>query len=362
MTRPLIRTLLSTIGVLAVATHLIAQPPAPPPAQPPPLTDRDLEQAAAAGPQGTLAVRAVQGTKGAPAVGVAEIELVLYHRDQPVWQMKSALDEHGVVVIDKIPIVMNVRPVVRIKYAGVLYQDVGPPMDAQHPTASVDVTVYETTDDSPAWHVSMRHVVATRADAAYNVAETVVVENPADKTWLGAPPDAQARRATVVLTLPENAADVHLEAGFHGWCCTAVASRDLLIQMPLMPGKATYRFSYRVPVAAGNVSLCVGAPAPIDHAMFMVPDDASAAEPVLTTAGASQAVGPARVRVFNATAVPAGENAGIRLSGLVTTTQLVAATESTSHVKTIAAIAAGALLVVGVGVIILKSKKRAGAW
>jgi hypothetical protein len=361
MARLLVHLLAPMIAALACAMPLAARSPQPQDAtQPPPLSEQDLRSALNAGPQGTLAIRAIQGTKGAPEVGVAEIAVILFHRNQPVWQMTSSLDDHGVAVINTIPVVMAVRPVVRVKYGGVLYQDSAPEMDPDHREASVNVTVYQTTDEAPVWHVAMRHLVATRADNMINVSETVVVENPSDKTWLGAPPDARDRRATVVLALPENTTDVQLETGFFGWSDTAFAARNLIVQMPLMPGKTTYRYSYRVPVTGGTVRICIAAPgAPIDHAMFMIPDDATTAEPILATPSGAEAVGQARVRVFSASAVPPGQDAGIVLSGLVTIQDLASASNSNADIKKIAGIVAAALLLVGLGVVFIRSKKRA---
>lgn len=346
---------------LVVPVLALAQPPAHPAGAPgqgelPPVSQEDFNNAMNGGPQGTLRVRAVQGTKGAGEPGVCEVELVLYHNNKPVWQTTGKLDEHGVGELKNIPVLMAVRPVVRVKYSGVLYQDVGPSMDAEHREASVDVTVYQTTEEVPAWKVAMRHLAASRADGAMNVSETVVVENTGDKTWMGGAADARGQRTTIVLSLPEGADNVHLDSGFHGWCCTAVQARELHIQMPLMPGKATYKFGYRVPVTGGRVSVCVGAAAPIDNAMFLVPDDGTQAEARGVESGGADAIGPARVRMFKGTAVPANTEAGIVLTGLVGTTELAATRDTTSNTKTLTAVIAGGLLGVGLLVVVLRNR------
>lgn len=265
--------------------------------------------AATAEPVGTLAVRAIQGTKGAPSVGAAEFELELFYRNKSVKQLNAMLDENGLALVSDLPVRLGVRPVVRIKYAGVLYQDAGPVMDAANPQAAMDVVVYETTGDAPPWRVQMRQLVAEPDESGVSVSETVVVENPADRTWIGGTPDSQGRLCTIIFGLPTDATDVRLNAGFHGWCCTSFHAGNLAVQMPLMPGIATYRFSYRVP--GNRADLRVESPAPTDHAMFFVPDDGRIVEPTSTRALGADTVGSRRMRLYQADAIEPAQHAGV---------------------------------------------------
>lgn len=290
-------------GLVRGQSQQSGTPPAPP---------VDLSAAVAAGPTGSLAIRGVQGTAGGPEVGADEVEVVLFHQNQPVHQLKTVLDGHGVVVVRDLPVAMAVRPVVRIKHAGVLYQEVGPTMAADRANAAMEVTVYETSEETPAWRIVMRHVEAQRAPIGLIVSEMLMVDNPADRTWLGAAPDAQSRRTTVSVRLPSGAADLQLASGFHGWCCTAYAEDVLRIQMPLMPGRMTYKFVYRVPEPGGKADLRIAAPVATDQVVFMLPPEAKFGEPSLVEpVPGGEAAGGA---MYQARAVSAGTPVGIVLT------------------------------------------------
>lgn len=231
----------------------------------------DLTHAMAMSAKGALAIRAVQGTKDGPAVGGEDVEVVIFHRDRPVQQINGKLDEHGLLVIGDLPVSIGIRALVRVRHAGVLYQDAAPPMDESRPEASVDITVYEVTDEPQPWRIIVRQLAAALVPNGIDVAETVVVENQGDRTWLGEPADADGRRATVRLTLPPDAVEVELLQGFHGWCCSQYTPPTLTVQMPVMPGQHTFRFAYKIPVRSGMSDLRVASGAPTDRSVFVVP-------------------------------------------------------------------------------------------
>lgn len=292
--------------------------PAPTPVDP------ELERIMNTGPRGTLAIRAVQGTKGGPDIGIADVELELFHRNQSIRHLAAKLDERGIVIIQDVPVGISVRPLVRIKYANATYQEVGPTMDAGHPTASMEVKVYEVTDDTPAWRITQRHVLVAPLPGELDIVENVEVENPADRTWMGAaasPTDPQARRTTVAFILPQGAANVQLEFGFHGWCCTTLQGNVLLVQMPLMPGKSPFRYTYRVPTPTDESDVLVSAPAPCDLISFLIPDDGMPLKPTGLDAAGTQMVGQMRVRDFRAKSVNIGTPVGLHLAGLLKVAQ-----------------------------------------
>lgn len=314
---------------LAAAFHVagFAQPPEhdrmPISPAPQPL-DPNLEHALATGPRGTLAIRALQGTKGGPDIGVADVQLELFHRNQSVRQLTARLDERGMVIIQDVPVAVSLRPVVRIQYANATYQEVGPTMDAAHPTASMEVKVYEITDTTPAWRVTQRHVLIAPIPGELDIVENVEVENPTDHTWMGAPADPadpQARRTTVAFILPQGAANVQLEFGFHGWCCTTLQGNVLMVQMPLMPGKSPFRYTYRVPTPSDEADVQVAAPALCDSVSFLIPDDQMPVKPTGLEPAGTQMVGQMRVRDFRARTVGIATPVGLHLSGLLTVAQ-----------------------------------------
>jgi hypothetical protein len=347
MTRTLLSAAILTAG-LASSGPARAQPEAP--------ASQDYTDLFGTGVTGTLTVKAVQGTRDGRPVGVNTIEVHLFHREQLVHKFEASLDETGSAVLENLPVGIGLTPVVRVSYAGVVYQEIGPLMDKDHRDATFSVTVYETTDVRPDWNVSMRHIMATPSPDGVSVEEMVVVENPGDRTWLGGAPGADGKRVAVSLTLPPGARNVKLDRGFHGWCCTAFADRTLGVQMPLMPGKASFRFSYDVPAESSRADLGVVSPVVTHRMVAFVADTGVKAEPVgLTSMGAS-AMGGLSVLSFQGQEVSAGQAAGVVLTGLPSAVNPVEG--SSSIAKVVAGVGIGIAVLIGGAVVLLRSKRR----
>ncbi len=350
-------------GLLIPISLAQQQPIAP--AAPEPAAPTDFLDALANGAKGALTVHALQGTKDAPGVGAADFELHLFHRNQSIHQIDAKFDERGEAVVGDLPVGIGITPVIRIKYAGVVYQEVGPAMSEASRDASMNVTVYETTDVKPDWSITMRHVMAEPMGDAVAVSENVVVTNPADRTWLGEPPSAEGRRTAVSVLLPPGARNVQLEEGFHGWCCTTFTDRTLAVQMPLMPGKASYRFSYEVPAAGGRTDLTFGAGALTHNMVLFVPDDGSQAEPAALAPTGVSKMGETPVRIFQGQEIAGGQAAGIILTGLgapaAPPVQGSIQGSSTNIAKIVAGVGAGVALLFVAVVMFRRSPSRAPA-
>ncbi len=364
------RFLLATACTILTASTVPAQAPAssgappllaPPdsaPKQPAPLDEAELRERMAGG-RGSVAIRAVQGTPGGAAVGAAPVEIILVHRGQVVHSEKAQLDEHGVVVVEGLPVAMEVTPVVQVNYAGVFYQETGASINPQNNHATIEVTVYETTDEAPDWRIAMRHVMLEQTEAGLLVSEMVVTSNSADRTWLGdvVDPSPDAKRIAARFNLPRDAKDVQLVGGFHGWCCTTLDETGTLgVQMPMMPGEARYRFSYVLPVNKAQAEMLLSAPAPTDHIIAFLADDGTKVTPHGMTDAGAETMGTTRVRLFQADALAANQVAGLTLSGLTDAGALQAASDASSRIKTFAGIGAAVVLLAGVGFVFLRPR------
>lgn len=294
------RTLLSLVGVLIAGVSAVAQDPAGP----------------APEPMGSLAIRAIQGTAGAATPSAGRVEIHLFHQNQPVRMIEATLDEVGMAVVGEIPISLPVRPLVRIEHAGVIYQEAGPQLDVSSPSAAMEVTVYEVSEAEPAWRVASRQVIVTPGPGGVRVVESVFVDNPNDKTWLGGETAGSDKRTTVRLGLPASAGNVQLVHGFHGWCCTAFEEGTLAVQMPLMPGRAAYEFSYEVPAAVGEAAIAVSSPAPTDELALIVPESGLTAKAEGLTAGSVQMSEQGPMRLYLARGVAGGASPRLTLAGL----------------------------------------------
>ncbi len=315
-----------------------------------------MDLSAYQGPKGLLAIRGIQGTKGGPAVSGNEAELILLHNGAPIKRYPLKLDDNGLAMVSDLPIALGLRPMVRVMHAGVVYQQTGEPLDASKPSASIEVVVHEVTDAVPQWKVVLRQVMYSRTDGGAEVAETVIVENPADTTWLGGAADAEGRRATVTLTLPANASDVQLEQGFHGWCCTAYKGSELNIQMPLMPGRMTYQFGYAVAAKDGALDLRVVAPAAIEHAAVYLADKESVVRTTALAESGTEMIDGKLAHLYTAEGLKAGDSMGVVLAALAAKPVVHAA--ATDRSMTWMGIGGGVLAAAVGGFVVLRMMRK----
>jgi hypothetical protein len=310
---------------------------------------------------GSLTIRAVQGTPGGPPIGAAGVEVRLYHRGALVDTIETRLDEHGVVVLEDLPLAMQVQPVARVAYKDLTYQQAGAVLDAADPQV-LEVVCYEPTEEAPPWTVRMWHVVLERSPEGLAVREVLVVDNPADRTWIGVP-GPNGRRVTTSFGLHGEAADASLGRGFHGWCCTTLSEGRLINHLALMPQTTEFSFRYVVPPADdGAIVLDVTAPAPVDHLMVLVPAEI----PVEYAAGleftGTQRLGSGTLQGYAASGLHRGQVASVSLAGLVGT-EAASAGRTGGLARIVAAAGGGLLLVLAVVVIFLRtSRPAAEAW
>ena len=308
---------------LAILTALLmtarpASAQGDPAAQPGGEAEQAMRAMLAEGPKGSLAVQVIQGTKGGPAVGEIPVIVDLYHQNKPVWQMTADLDAAGNALIADVPVALAVRPVVRVEYSGVSYLEIGPQIDQQHPDGTLKLTVYLTTLEEPEWHVAMRHIMVQRVTDGTLVNETLVVENPSDSTWFGGQPMREGKGTTLRVGLPKlvTAENVHLDSGFHGWCCTTYQDGELAVQMPMMPGQTPFKYTYFIPTQPEQVALEFSASAPTDSVVVFVPDDGTDTEIQNLTLQGSQKMGQQSMRSYSATKLEAGQQAEVVLTSL----------------------------------------------
>lgn len=313
------RLWLAMIVLVALAGPVRAQEIAPadePQDAARPQIDAAMRQVLRDGPKGSLAVQVLQGTAGAPPVSGATVSVDLYHQNSPVWQMTATLDDNGAALIADVPVAIEVRPVVRVEYNNVTYLELGPRMDSESPDAAVKVTVYRTSLEAPDWRIAMRHIMVQRVTDGTIVNETLVVENPSDETWFGGEPMRDGKGTSVRVGLPPQVDEVHLDAGFHGWCCTTFERGQLAVQMPLMPGQTTYRYTYFIPTQPESVDLRFLAPVATESVVMFVPDDGTTVQATAMTLQGTEQMGSGRMRNFIASGLTEGQQAGVVLSSL----------------------------------------------
>lgn len=308
---------------------------------------------------GTLVVRGVQGTPDGPRITGASVEVRLYHRGSLIDTIQTALDEHGVVMIEDLPLAMDLQPVVLINHADLTYQKVGAVMDRANPEQTVEVTCYEPTDEEPSWKIRMRHVMLAPAPDGLEVTEVMMVENQETRTWTGAMRPGFDRPVTTVFPLPDGAVGVSLGRGFHDWCCTTIENNAVSNHLPIMPGATEMIYSYLIPARRGEASIDIVAPSGsggVDQVMVLVSQELDTTRVNGLEASGTSMMGQMPVRQYIAAGVGPGERATLVLSGLSSSGDSAVATARTA--KAAAAIGVIAIVLGSLWMILVRSPKK----
>lgn len=221
---------------------------------------------------GTLTVRAVQGTAGAPAVGADPITVEVYGNEQLIGKLDIKLDDDGTTTIDNIPTGSGYQVLARVTHGGVEFDGV---VDANNRTVQLSIPVFESTETRPDWNVQMRHLIVQPADDGVHVMEVIAISNPADRAWLGEKPGTDGKRTVFTVPLPADAIKVQLAGGFHE-CCSKIENGKITNTMALVPGVTQYQFTYVVPATKGTADISASFAVPVKSMMVLVPEGVSA--------------------------------------------------------------------------------------
>lgn len=310
---------------------------------------------------GRLAIQAVQGTKDGAKVGGEKIVTEFYHQNQLIHQVETQLDEFGVVVIEDIPLAGGVRALAKLEYAGVTYYKLSnTEMTATKPDMTMEVTVYELTEEEPDWYVTKRDAVLHKSDNGVSVREMIKVINPSDKTWFGIP-DGSDKGDAFNVYLPSKAKNVLLIEGFHGWCCTKFIEGEghLINQMPMMPGESQYGFGYDLDAEAGQISFDAISPARSEKTVIYALSDNVDIKATGVDSENVQTMGNSDYRYYVIENMVKGQKANLHLTGYTTVADIEEAVAKSNPAKLIAGIGVSLFVIIAIILIIIKSPKPA---
>jgi len=264
---------------------------------------------------GSLIIEAIQGSIDAPPIGVSDIEVTLLNKNKVIKTINSQLDEHGIAILNDIPLGTDIQPVVRVEHAGVTYQEVGLIMGASLEQQTIKVNCYEVTNETPSWTIPMWQIMLSHTPHGVKVTEILIVHNPDNQTWLGAT-RFQNKPVTMSLGLPSGADQIKLGTGFHYWCCTSIDSGSLINHLPLMPETTELNFSYIINSDDGTCELTLEAPADVEQMVVMLPDGIHSHTADGLALGGTRKIADTTVRYYTATELSKGNTVQLALSGL----------------------------------------------
>lgn len=171
------------------------------------------------------------------------------------------LGDGGILEIHNLPLDTPFQPVVTITHAGVEQETVGPPMHKYQPAIELDMKVYESTAEKPAWTCGLRKItvepVVIKGELRLQVTEVVGGFNPTDRAWAG------QNGVTLTIPLPRNAQNVQLGQGLAESNPKIISGSVPTITRgrAMQPGSTAYEFGYQLPVKNGAAEISFAVPA-----------------------------------------------------------------------------------------------------
>jgi hypothetical protein len=316
---------------------------------------------------GTLNIHAVQCTPKGPAIGADPVNVEFVVKGQLLDHMDTRLNAAGTLQISGLPVRFGIQPIVRITHGGVVFTTAGDLMDPDHSILKLDVPIFESTDQTPPWSVTMRHVIIHPSAAGIDVTEMLSVQSTGDRAWIGKT-DARGLRITFALTLPADAKDLKVGGALDG-AAVFLADGKLFSKQPLIPGEDRYELEYHIPAVDNKAVLSVTAPASVGHLLVFVPEDGTTVDaPALQAMGAQQLdeKGP-KTRCYFAKSLSEGQTIALTIGGLKSAasalpvssieTPKTALADNSIASKAIAVGGAIAILLVGTTITLLKHPK-----
>jgi hypothetical protein len=224
---------------------------------------------------GALRVKVSQGTKDAVPVGKDSVKVELFARGVVLKTLRATLDESGIIELHDLPLETPFQPVVTVTHAGAEEQMVGPPMHTYQPAVELDMKVYETTAEKPAWTIGIRQILAepvtVNGGTVLRITEMIGGYNPLDRAWTGE--STADGTQTFALALPADAQNVQFGPGLAEAGGKVVAGKAVRGKT-MLPGINQYVLAYDIPVTDGKASISFVAPADTTLFAMYVPGDA----------------------------------------------------------------------------------------
>ena len=336
----------------------VRDPNAISPALPPGHPDLpDMAPASQPSSHGSITIRAIQGTGGAPAVAGQPATVELFHRDRIIRKLDVKLDDKGTTVLSGLPLSLPFRPLVSIGYQNVIYRATGGVMDTDHPNQDVDLVVYQATEQPPAWRLHMRHVIVTPSPDGLKVTEMLALTNPTDRTWLGTP-DGQGGRTTLSIVMPAGAE--HLELGGDlPQQYTKFQDGKLMNTLPMPPGDAQLELNYFIHGKDGQAKLNVTAPGLVKRMVLFVPAEGASVKVTGLEDGGIHDAQDGKMQMYKGADLAAGHETVV--TAILPAATVPAAAASSDAPKIIAGIGILVVLVVGAVFIVWKMPRPAKA-
>lgn len=260
---------------------------------------------------GVLTGQVLNGTTNEPQAGV-ELTLYGFQGEAQVERVTTQADGEGRFKFENLPTEHSITYILEGSYESVTYVSQQPaaftPDSAE---TSLDLNVYETTDDPSVISITQLHYLISFNPGAVSIAQVFVVGNSSDRSYVGQ--DGQ----TFTFNLPPQAVDVSFQNDPLG---------DRFVQTgdgyadtePVVPGPqgASVVAVYGVPFNSDSVDIEVPLPANVVSANVLMQDLGAELSSDQLQFSDTRTIQGSSFAIYNGGSLPAGETVTLRLSGL----------------------------------------------
>ncbi len=195
---------------------------------------------------GTIRGTVVNATQGRVPVTRTEVVLRAAVDGRFVPLAEATTDAHGRFLFTGLPVGADYLYLPGANRDGVHYPGKRIVLTREHPYADVELEVCDSvTHPSPL--VIRRHEITIRPEpGVLKVAETIVVENPTNATYVGRPTEESKTPVTLRLAIPSDFDRTTFHKEFYGRRFSLVDER-LVTGIPWTPGRRELKFTYTLP-------------------------------------------------------------------------------------------------------------------
>lgn len=284
-----------------------------------------LAFAQAQGEGGVITARVTMGTAGQTLPTNLNTELLFLPNGQgPPTITSAAIDADGVVRFDDLDTAPEHRYLVRVTFGGEEFYSALLQFGPDERQKTVDVTVYDTTNDLSALELRRTNVIVEARNDRWVIAALYVFQNGSDRVLVA---DEEHR---LFLPLPPNATNV----GFQEQALEEeadVTSDGVGLSAAFHPGQRRIVFSYALPYEAPAQTLELPLGMEAQQAVFLIVDlNQQVSVPTFREADPVQTDGGQMYLAFEGRDVPAGATVRIQMTDLPSETPQAATSQSRS--------------------------------
>lgn len=221
--------------------------------------------------EGMLTGSVRQGTEDGEPVTTTVVTLIGYVNFSPAISATVATDEQGQFTFTQLSLVSGIQYVLNSRYKGVDYSGFVSALTEITPTATVNLSVYETTDSPDALHLQQSSLVVDFEPGSVLIGDIADLFNASDRTYVGKEAEGVDGVATLELFIQPGAEQIRFQDGVLGGRYKQVGDK-IYDTVAIPPGERVAFVSYRLPAEGSSITLNPQFAYPVGQINLLVAD------------------------------------------------------------------------------------------